>query len=324
MEKKNIVLLYGGRGYEREISLSSAEFILSNIDREIFEPYRVFIAPDGGFFLDLEDGRVPCSLKLGGFLEFSGQSVKISAVFPVLHGDFGEDGRIQGYLDCLGIPYVGCGTLAGALSSDKAVTKTLAERLGIPTAPFLLCRRGEEIKRRAELTLGYPMFVKPCSLGSSIGIFEVRDEKELDSALKSAHSLCDRVILEEKIPVLYEVECAFFETEGQKYFEVGSIFCDGFYDYEKKYINNGAREIFDLSEHIKKAVSAYSLSLVKELDLRQLSRLDFFLTKSGDLLFNEINTLPGFTETSLYPKLMERAGFTPGELITRLLSEAMA
>jgi len=324
MEKKNIALLYGGRGYERDISLSSAEFILSNIDREIFEPYRVFIAPDGGFFLDLEGGRVPCSLKLGGFLEFSGQSVKISAVFPALHGDFGEDGRIQGYLDCLGIPYVGCGTLAGALSSDKAVTKTLAERLGIPTAPFLLCRRGEEIKRRAELTLGYPMFVKPCSLGSSIGIFEVRDEKELDSALKSAHALCDRVILEEKIPVLYEVECAFFETEGQKYFEVGSIFCDGFYDYEKKYVNNGARENFDLSEHIKKAVSAYSLSLVKELDLRQLSRLDFFLTKSGDLLFNEINTLPGFTETSLYPKLMERAGFTPGELITRLLSEAMA
>ena len=210
MEKKNIALLYGGRGYEREISLSSAEFILSNIDREIFEPYRVFIAPDGDFFLDFEDGRVPCSLKLGGFLEFSGQSVKISAVFPALHGDFGEDGRIQGYLDCLGIPYVGCGTLAGALSSDKAVTKTLAERLGIPTAPFLLCRRGEEIKRRAELTLGYPMFVKPCSLGSSIGIFEVRDEKELDSALKNAHALCDRVILEEKIPVLYEVECAFF------------------------------------------------------------------------------------------------------------------
>lgn len=324
MEKKKVVLLYGGRGFEREISLSSAEFILSNIDREIFEPHGVFIAPDGGFFLDTENGRVPCALKRGGYLEFSGRSLKISAVFPALHGDFGEDGRVGGYLDCLDIPYVGCGTLAGALSSDKAVTKTLAERLGIPTAPFLLCKRGEDIRRRAELTLGYPMFVKPCSLGSSIGISEVKDEGELDSALKNAHSLCDRVILEEKIPVLYEVECAFFETRGQKYFEVGSISCDGFYDYEKKYIKNGAREAFNLSEHIKKAVTAYSLSLVRELDLRQLSRLDFFLTKSGDLVFNEINTLPGFTASSLYPRLMERAGFTPMELITRLLSEAMA
>ncbi len=322
MERKRVALLYGGRGLEREISLSSAEFILSNIDTEIFEPYGIFIDNRGSLFLDFEGEKIPCTLQKGGCLEFSGQRVKIYAAFAALHGDFGEDGRVQGYLDCLDIPYVGCRTLSGAVAADKAMTKAVAEHLGIPTAPWILCKRGEDVKRRAELNLDYPLFVKPCSLGSSIGISEVKDKSGLDSALKEAFALCDRVILEEKISVDREVESAFFETEGKRYFEVGSIRCDGFYDYEKKYIKGDVITDFNLPDSVKNAIVAYSEALVRELDLRQLSRIDFFLTKSGDLVFNEINTLPGFTKSSLYPRLIERAGFPPKELITRLLSEA--
>lgn len=322
MDKKRVALLFGGRGAEREISKKSAEFVLPRIDRGIFEPISVFISRDGAFWLIKDGERTPCALTRGGIIDAGNVFLPIFSAFALLHGDFGEDGRVQGLLECLDIPYVGCGVTAGAVCSDKALTKTVAEHIGIPSVPWMLHTRGENPKKRAELNLKYPMFFKPCALGSSIGIERARSPEEFDRAQTLAEKYGERIIIEEGADILCELECAFFESLGKSYFNVGSVFADGFFDYEKKYGSEADTRCGAVKEEYSEAVISYSRALVREIGIRQIARLDFFLTKTGEILFNEINTMPGFTERSLYPALIHEAGIEQTELITRLLLEA--
>ncbi len=337
--KNNVAIIYGGMGAEHDISLLSAKFVSDSIDREKFEVLPVLITKDGRWLITdgskNDEKGIPCypaRLGSGSGLMTPSELLPILCAFPVLHGALGEDGIVQGALECAGIKYVGCKTFGGALSSDKAVTKTVAESLGIPTAPWVLGTDEPTdeyiatIKRRAELLFGYPMFIKPSCGGSSIGASRIAAEKDFEAAYRTAAKYGNRVIIEEAVDVNLELECAVFIDKSKELFtKIGSVSVNGsFYSYEKKYDPDSARisESSYLDPDTEAAISEFSSSLVKALDLRQLSRIDFFLTKRGGIIFNEINTLPGFTEKSLYPRLMKGLGIEPRELITRLIEGA--
>ena len=336
-----VALIFGGQGAEHNISVASAKYIYSVIDKEKFSPLPILITKDGRWLIcdSVEDteGGVPCypaRWECGSGLMTGAGFIPISVAFPVLHGDFGEDGKIQGALEAAGISFVGCGTTAGALCSDKAYTKIIAEREGVPTAPWVLGGEPptpeyiQKIKRQAELSFGYPMFIKPACLGSSIGASRVCSGEEFASAYIGAAEHGERVLVEKAIRVQKELECAVFISKRKQMFaKIGSISLHGgFYDYGAKYLSCSDAKVFaesNLEPSAEGAVLHFSRALVPALSIRQLSRIDFFLTDTGEVIFNEVNTLPGFTDISLYPRLIEGCGFSPAELVTRLLFEAL-
>ncbi len=338
--RQTVALIFGGRGEEHNISVASAKYIYSVIDREKFSPLPILITKGGRWLVcssveDTEDGTpcYPARWECGSGLMTGAGFIPVSVAFPVLHGDFGEDGKIQGALDTAGISYVGCGTTAGALCSDKAYTKTVAEREGIPTAPWVLGTEPptpeyiQKIKRRAELSFGYPMFIKPACLGSSIGTSRISSGEEFASAYIGAAKYGLRVLIEAALRVERELECAVFVSKRKQMFaKIGSVSLGGgFYDYGAKYLSASDAKVFaeaKLTPAAEEAVLGFSRALVSSLSVRQLSRIDFFLTSTGEVIFNEINTMPGFTDISLYPRLMEGLGLSPTELVTRLICEA--
>ncbi len=334
--KNNIAIIYGGKGAEHEISLLSAEFVLLHIDREKFKPVPVLITKDGDWLITdkIRDDGVgtpcyPARLSGGSGLMTAAKLLPIFCALPILHGNYGEDGIVQGALECAGIRFAGCKTFSGALCADKAVTKTVAESLGIPTAQFVLGTKEPDekyisnIKKRAELLFGYPMFIKPSGGGSSVGASRVICDSDFDLAYKSAAKYGERVIVEEAVDVNLELECAVFADKSQEIFtKIGSVSANGrFYDYDSKYKDNTARVSTSsyIDQDAQTAICEFSKSLVSALDIKQLSRIDFFLSKRGEIIFNEINTLPGLTEKSLYPRLMSECGISHEELITKLI-----
>ena len=328
---KNLLILFGGEGCEHDVSVKSAEFIISSVDRTRYEPVPVLIERSG-LFIECESGEV-CypmrSLSGGGIMTRAG-FVPIDAAFPILHGTLGEDGVIQGALRAAGIPFVGCATAACAISADKAYTKIVAEHLGLKTAPWVLgdgepsAEYIESVMRRAEISFGYPMFIKPCSGGSSIGISRVADSSEFQRAYLAASGIDRRVIVEAAVDIALELECACLETKDKQLFtKIGSISLDGgFYDYESKYRGGAQSPFAPITPALSEAVCRMSEALFSAISARGIARVDFFLTKGRELVFNEINAMPGFTATSLYPCLMERCGFSPSELITALAEGA--
>ena len=328
MEKSRatVGLIYGGAGRESEVSLKGREHILPKIDKEKYDVTEIFIDKGGRWIID---GRValPCQ---GGFCcPDSGAHYGLDCAFPLLHGDKGEDGSVQGALECAGIAYVGCSSFSGAVCRDKAIVKTVAQSLGMPTLPYLLILRAEGIDyavRRAEETLCYPMFVKPTSLGSSFGVSAAEQRRELISAITVAFTMAERVIIEPCLTHKRELECGYLSGVGKELFSCpGEILCQGTYGYDEKYTSGktGLAIRADLNEGISEAVREYSRRLVRALGVRDLARIDFFL--SGErLYFNEINTMPGFTEGSLYPKMIEACGISEGRLINGLIENAIA
>lgn len=338
--KTNVALIFGGRGQEHNISVESAKFIYPLIDRDLFRVYPVLISKTGRWLLcgegDLLPKRevYPAFTRCGGALVAQDELIPIGCAFPVLHGDFGEDGIVTGALESAGIKYVGPGVRAGAITSDKIYTKIVAEHLGIPTAKWV-CGKGEAtgelidtVRESAEASFGYPMFIKPSRLGSSIGASIVLSEGGFSASYKKAAELCDGVVIvEELADIDFELECAYFNAESKEIFtNPGQIKPNsGFYDYDSKYIFNSASISTDgINDDIAERIKEYSKRLCDFLEIRHLSRFDFFLTKSGNILFNEINTLPGFTEISLYPKLISLAGISPGELVNTLITDALS
>ena len=214
---QTVAILFGGMGKEHDVSLMSAEFILSKIDREKFTPLPVLITKEGLWVLvndaNADEGKIcyPARTRLGSGLMTETEFIPLLAAFPVLHGDFGEDGTVQGALECAGISYVGCRVTAGAISADKAYAKIVAEHLGVPTAPWVLGFKtptpdyAAEVKKRAELSFGYPMFIKPAGLGSSIGAFKVVSEREFASAYLQAAQLQQRALVESALDVELEL-----------------------------------------------------------------------------------------------------------------------
>ncbi len=337
--KNKVAIIYGGMGVEHEISLLSAEFVMKHIDREKFEPVPVLITKAGDWIITegiCNDGKgIPCypaRLSGGSGLMTPYELLSVLCAFPVLHGNSGEDGIVQGALECAGVKYIGCKTLGGTLASDKAVTKIIAENSGIPTAQWILGTEDPEddyiniVKRRAELLFGYPMFIKPASGGSSIGTSKISSDKNFEDAYKIAAKLGNRVIIEEALDIVLELECAMLLQKSKEVFaKIGSVSSNGvFYSYDQKYKNNNIKvsESSFIDSAVETAIFEFSKTLVKNLDLKQLSRIDFFLTRRGEIIFNEINTLPGLTESSLYPRLMSEIGIQPRELITRLITDA--
>ena len=353
MEKIKLGVLFGGKSSEYEVSLSSAYAVLSHVDPDRYDVVRIGITKDGEFFAyggDLEsirDGswcadrekldaivadpsfgkkRVYAVTPDGGRKE-----IVLDAVFPVLHGRFGEDGRLQGMLEVMGVPTVGCECTASAVTMDKALTKavvTLFSTVRQAKAVTAFARDDRDaVIKEAEEKIGYPMFVKPSRSGSSVGCSAVKSREDLPAALESAFSEDDKILIEERIKGK-EIEVAVLEEDGNLTVSVPAeidVGSSDFYDYETKYVSDESSffipaRIPDASVNEARAAAA---QIFKILGCRGLSRVDFFLTAEGELIFNEINTMPGFTPISMYPKLMEHAGIPYGELIDRLIGSAM-
>lgn len=318
-----VALIWGGRGYEREVSRRGREHILPLIDKNRYRVLEVFIDKDGRWLID---GVEVCPFDGGFFSPDVNKKYEVDCAIPLLHGDFGEDGRVQGALDCADIKYLGCDTSAGAICRDKALVKMIATSLGIPTLPFLLVLRGEGIDyaiRRGERALSYPMFVKPATLGSSIGANAAYDNISLRSALTEAFGMTDRVIIEECLTNKRELECGYLSTKCKEIFtSPGEILCNSTYGYNEKYLSGdvGLAIRSDVSDSVRELVREYSRRLVRTLGIRDLCRIDFFL--SGDrLYFNEINTMPGFTEGSLFAKMLCAEGVSESGIFSLLIEK---
>lgn len=348
-EKHTVALIFGGRGYEHDVSVEGAKFLYSLIDRELYDTLPVYISRSGEWLAPTkpcEDisrlvlgkictvGVTPtCKNGTGGVLfpsrQDSGEFIKICAAIPLLHGDFGEDGIVQGALENARIPFVGCDTSAGAILSDKVYTKIVAEHLGVPTVPWVTAigKSTAEARALAESGIGYPIFIKPSRLGSSIGAALAKDVESFNTAYELAKEVGnEKVLIEKYIEVEKELECAYFRGKSKELFtKPGEISTNrDFYDYSTKYEINAAAvlDCAEVSEDIQKQINEYSRALVEFFGIRDLSRIDFFLARDGTLYFNEINTFPGFTEHSLYPRLLSLAGVNPRELVSELISRA--
>ena len=329
--RKTVALIYGGEGYEREISIRSAEGLLDFIDEKRFDVIKIEITKEGVWLLE-KDGDLrqafPVRLECGGGFIHKGEATLVDCAIPCLHGDLGEDGNVQGALTSAHIPYVGEDVFSSALTADKAYTKFVADALNIPTAKWLLFAEKEdasEAKKLAESYIGYPMFLKSARLGSSFGAVPVLKKEDFCSAYKEVSSFGTRMLCEEFVDIECEIECAFLSYDGKECFVP-----DGeirpreiFYDFNEKYKNGSAATLSSLDSEAKRRVVEYSRMLVRAIGIRSLSRIDFFLDKRGNIIFNEINSFPGMTKTSLYPKLTERLGLGRGEFINLLIEEAL-
>ena len=335
--KRSVALIFGGEGCERDISIRSAKSIYEMIDKERFSVLPVYISENGDWYAQREmpKGDIPRDIPTfpvrldgrSGFL-VKGHVGSVSVALPILHGECGEDGVIQGALEAAHIPYIGCDVITGAVCSDKAYTKAIANSLGIPTAKWLSSdgRTKAELQALAEESFGYPMFIKPARRGSSIGASRVDRSEDFFPAFDAA-AIHGRVIIEEFIPVKYEVECGFLSLDGKVLINPGgTIDTDGnFYDFEAKYENIRSPKASHgaplTPERAKIAEMAKRLATA--LDMRHFGRLDFFVSRDGGIYFNEINTIPGMTPTSLYPGITEDMGLSAGEFINRLIDEAL-
>ena len=353
-EKKRVCLIFGGRSTEYKVSLRSVCSVLYNIDREKFDVSTVGITEDGVWYLYRGDadsikrdtwasGDV-CPITVdpacghGGIYYTDGGELKkleVDVIFPVVHGKYCEDGTLQGMLSMCGIPYVGCGCGASAVCMDKTMTKVILSNYEIPQANAFVVNSREfessedDVIYRIENMLPYPVFVKPSSSGSSVGAAKATDRESLLSAIKAA-AVYDRKVLVEEYIVGREVEIAVLEDADGTV----TLSCcgeidpgDGFYDYDTKYENDNAK--YYIPAHIKpetelRIKEAASL-IFSVLGCRGMSRIDFFVRDfkgTEEIIFNEINTLPGFTSISMYPQLMGEIGIGYSELITRLIEGA--
>lgn len=361
----NIALIYGGRSGEHEISLISAASIARGIDKKNTVTL-IGITKDGTWFLQNESeyNRIckdkDASLKIeesdenkiyvvpGGknkaFRTKSG-SLDIDVVFPALHGTYGEDGTIQGLLDMADIPYIGCSTMASALTMDKEKTKQILKSSEIPVVPYICIKRCDlnnsqrydEIFQRCIDELGFPLFIKPCCAGSSNGANKAENEKEFSFYLMEAFTWDDKVLVEKSINAR-EIECSVTgnsttanpncEAETVRAYIPGEILpTHTFYDFDAKYNDpDGAKLLIpaDISTDLIETVRSTAVRAYKALDCSGLSRIDFFIDRdTRELYLNEINTLPGFTSISMFPKMCEKAGLKFAELINLLIEEAL-
>lgn len=256
----------------------------------------------------------------------------LDVIFPVLHGPYGEDGTIQGLLDLAGIAYVGCGVLASAVGMDKAMMKVLFQAAGLTVAPWVIVRDVTWNQDRTALTqrigasLTYPLFVKPANLGSSVGISKVKTPDELPAAIELALAFDPKVVVESAVPGAREIECAVLGNDAPAASVAGEIIPDReFYDYDAKYISSGSRTVVpaDLSASVIAEVQRQSLVAFTAIEGAGLARVDFLLSSSGELVINEINTMPGFTTISMYPKLWGASGVDYAPLIDQLITLAL-
>lgn len=352
MKKLSICILFGGVSPEHEVSLRSAESVLNNIDHTKYNVFPVGITKDGDWILyqggdysKLPTGewrdcpqnrRAALSPVRGqGLLSFEGDCVvreRIDVVFPVLHGENGEDGAMQGLLQMAGIPYVGPHVAASAVAMDKTLTKLVADSVGIPQAAWQLVRRGELGKHMEntldglELRFRYPMFVKPAGTGSSVGVTKAKDRDALRTALGTAARFDEKILVEEFIHGR-EIEVAVMGNENPVASICGEIDSGvEFYDYDAKYLTNTSTAYIParIPTDVEEVVRDAAVKVYSAIGCQGLSRVDFFVTYDENrVVFNEINTIPGFTSISMYPKLFAASGIPYPQLIDELIRLAL-
>ena len=304
-----VAVLGGGRSSEHDVSLDSAAAVRAGLAEAGHEPLEVLVERGGGW----SHGGDPVTVAPGGGL------LGADVVFPVLHGPFGEDGTVQGLLEIADVPYVGAGVLASALCMDKLTFKDLMARAGIPQVDYVGLRQGDD--RAGAERLGMPVFVKPARLGSSVGISKVSDAAELPAALDEAFAH-DPLVIVEAMSHGLEVECSVLGNEDPEASQPGEIAIDAeWYDYEAKYRPGGMELV--VPARIDAAVRERVRDLAREVFLRVgctgLARVDFFVEDGGEVLVNELNTMPGFTSTSVFAKLFEASGVPYAEVLDRLV-----
>ena len=348
MDKKKMAIVFGGRSSEHDVSCISVMTIIKAVDKEKYDTLLIGITKDGHWKLvespeQIEDGSWRAGKKeavispdTNGELLITGpdgstERVGLDIIFPVLHGMYGEDGTIQGLFEMSGVPYVGCGVIASSLAMDKFYTKLIVKTLNIRQAKFepVIARQLEDMDKvvaRVENALPYPVFVKPSKAGSSKGVSKATDRESLIAALKEAAKHDFKILVEEAI-VGREIECGVLgwgkrsEASG-----VGEILAAAeFYDYDAKYNNADSQTIIDpeIDDAVKEEIRRDAVKIFKVLDGFGLSRVDFFVEKeTGEVVFNEINTMPGFTSISMYPMLWKARGIDVTELVDRLVEMA--
>lgn len=345
MAKLRVCVIFGGQSPEHEISRKSVTSVLNNLDRNKYDIDMLGITKEGKWYLytgsvsKIENGDwekenvTPAIISPDSgekaILVFNKDGItKIhpDIVFPVLHGEYGEDGTIQGLLELAGIKYVGMGVLASANGMDKSYTKLVLSAAGIPQADWVVVKRnGDRDKyiKEIEEKLGYPCFVKPCNTGSSVGVGKAHNREELNAALSEAEKFDRKILVEENIDGR-EVECAVLGNEKPKAAAVGEIVpMVEFYDFDAKYNDNSTKlEIpAKLLEEIYEKIRKYAVSAFSAMDGTGLSRVDFFVRRSDNkIILNEINTMPGFTNISMYPKLWDAVGLCYSELLDELIN----
>ncbi len=355
-KKIRVGLVFGGRSGEHDVSLASAKSVIENLDREKYEIVPIGITPEGRWLLGTEPMQMIAArqqeheaeagsttavtltgdpsvrrlipLQDGEPLNDNGA---LDVIFPVLHGTYGEDGTLQGLLEMANVPYVGCGVLGSALGMDKEKMKMIFQSAGLPVGPYRAYRRNEwerapeQVLNTIEQQLGYPVFVKPANLGSSVGINKAHDRAELAHAMNVAAEYDRKIVVERGIDCR-ELECAVLGNDEPLASVVGEIVASSeFYDYAAKYIDNKSQIVIPaaISQVTAEEVRRQAVQAFQALDLSGLARVDFFLERgTGKVYINEVNTLPGFTQISMYPKLWEASGLPYQELLDRLIELA--
>ncbi len=349
--KLKLLILFGGVSNEHEVSRMSTASILDAIDKEKYEITKAGITKTGEWFVtcaspsDIKSGawetdrsnvRVTVNLTgtCKGLRTVDGEDIPIDCVFAVMHGRNAEDGSMQGLWQIAGIPCVGPGVMASAVGMDKVTAKLVAASTGVTQAAYYATDRyrfsrnplGEIENIKKKFNGEYPLFVKPSNSGSSVGVTKVNDEKELFEAIKLAAEIDHRILVEETITGR-EIEVAILGNKDAKASRIGEILSanDQLYDYEAKYHNSASKTVIvdDLPEDVEKEIRQTAVDIFNAFDCRGLSRVDFFYTDEGKIVFNEINTLPGFTSISMYPQLWQDMGISYSELIDKLIYFAM-
>lgn len=351
-DRLNVAVIFGGRSGEHEVSLASARSVVANLDPDKYNVRLMGITKEGRWLIPGESQRA----LIDGLANVPGTPAMISAdhnsdqllritdsgvenagridvVFPVLHGPYGEDGTVQGLLELAGLPYVGAGVLGSAVGMDKVVMKTLFRAAGLPTADCVHFQRrewaadGEAITARIAEEIGFPCFVKPANLGSSVGITKVRTVPDLRGAVNLAAEYDVKVLVERSVENAHEIECSVLGNEDPEASVIGEVIPSReFYSYEAKYLDGDSVLIIPatLPEDVSQRIRDLAIAAFRCVDCAGLARVDFLVTRDTHEVFvSEINTLPGFTEISMYPKLWEASGLRYSELLDRLIALAL-
>ena len=362
MKKLRVGIVYGGRSGEHEVSIASAAAVFQNLDKQRYDPIPIRIEKDGRWIIAdrlpvsssaaevIEQAKLhPARLGRGGreahllahpgdeqILTFD-EGAKITGlgldiVFPVLHGPYGEDGTVQGLLELANIPYVGAGVLASAVGMDKAVAKLVFAARGLPMAPYQVVLRRQwlaepqDVESDIASSLGFPIFVKPANLGSSVGISKVKSAGELGAAMKLAADYDRKIVVEAAVPHAREIECAVLGNDAPEASVPGEIIPSReFYDYQSKYLDQDSRIVIpaELPPAQSARVRSLAIEVFRAVDGAGMARVDFLMNgKEGTLFVNEINTIPGFTTISMYPKMWAASGLSYPALLDKLITLA--
>ncbi len=345
MSRIRVLLLFGGRSAEHEVSVVSARSVYAAIDRERYDVVLAGIDQQGRWYFGgkdsesllsstvVPDDQVPARLSSAGtyLVSDDGDDLpgsEFDVVFPLLHGPYGEDGTVQGLLELAGLAYVGAGVAASAVGMDKVLARAIFAASGLPQTRYTVIMRSDwrraqvPVLERLEGEHDYPLFVKPANLGSSVGISKVHDRQGLQAGLELASKYDTKLIVERSVENVRELECAVLGNEGPQASGVGEIIPGAeFYDYTTKYIDDRSELVVPavLEKSETESIRELAIRTFKAIDCSGLARVDFFMRSDGSVLVNEINTMPGFTPISMYPKLWAAAGVAYGDLIDRLI-----